>query len=295
LQKDINFKDCFKDKNVIKTKNQIYNLIKNLSDYVEKEENFLICKTLDLKTQDLLLLKSFDDKQLKKLKNVTKQRLKGMPLNKILKNEDFYLDNFYVNNHVLAPRKETELLVEQSLKYISDFNNLPTEQIKVLDLCCGSGIIGLSVAKYSTKKTNVVLLDKSKKALKVAQKNLKKLNLENVKIIKSDMFSHLKKDYKFDIIISNPPYIQTSSLSLLQKGVIKYDPKMALDGGVDGLKFYKIIAQNAKEFLNKKGVVLVEIGFDQSMQVQNLFKNQGFGTKTLKDYSNNDRIVIAWL
>ncbi|MBQ3047897.1 MAG: peptide chain release factor N(5)-glutamine methyltransferase [Clostridia bacterium] len=289
-QDELSFKKCFKSNNINTTKKQIYNLIKNLTDYVEGEERFLICKTLNIKTQDLLLLKQFENAQLKKLKKVTKKRIMGIPLNKILKKEDFYLDGFVINKHVLAPRKETEILVEQSLKQIE---NSQKDIVRVLDLCCGSGVIGLSVAKHSKKKVFVVLTDKSKKALRIAQKNLKDLQIKNAKIVCSDMFSRLKNEDKFDIIISNPPYIQTSQIKLLHQGVVKYDPKMALDGGEDGLKFYKIIAQNLQDHLVKNGTVLLEIGFDQADQVSKLFKDQKFCTKVLKDYSKNDRIVIA--
>ena len=270
--------------------NQIKNLLKTLPDYVAGEEKFLVCKSLNISLKDLLLLKNFTLTQLTVLKKVVKKRLKGKPLNKILKKADFYLDEFYINNHVLAPRKETELLVEKVLEFENSFN----QPIKILDLCCGSGVIGLSLAKYSKKQADVTLLDKSLSALKVAQKNAKILNISNVCFVKSNMFSHLKNTKKFDIIASNPPYIATSQLSSLQKGVKKYDPTIALDGGEDGLKFYKIIASQAKNFLNKNGVVIVEIGYNQAQAVKELFKQNNFNSvEILKDYSKNDRIVIA--
>lgn len=289
MQSAFSSKTEFDVKEVVK---QIKNHLKNVQDYAEGEEKVLICKSLDISLKDLILLKAFSGSQLKKIKGVVKKRLKGIPLNKILKKADFYLDEFYINNFVLAPRKETELLVEKSIELANFFS----EPVNYLDLCCGSGVVGLSFLKHSKKQANVTLLDTSKKALKVAKKNAKNLNILNVNFVKSNMFDHLKNNKKFDIIASNPPYIATSELNFLQKGVKKYDPAIALDGGEDGLYFYKIIANQSKKFLNKDGVVIVEIGYNQAKEVKNLFiKNDFTSVEVLKDYSENDRIVIAKL
>lgn len=280
------------DSDVKKAISQIKNQLKNLPDYTESEEKLLVCKSLNLDLKDLILLKEFDSLQLKTLKKVIKKRLKAIPLNKILKKADFYLDEFYINNYVLAPRKETELLVEKVL----EIEEKSGKKLEILDLCCGSGAIGLSVAKHSKNQSNLTMLDVSVKAINIAKKNAKTLKVLNVNFVKSNMFSHLKNTKKFDIIASNPPYIATSELNSLQKGVKKYDPNIALDGGDDGLKFYKIIASESKIFLNKDGVVIVEIGYNQAKDVKKLFIQNNFANvEVLKDYSKNDRVIIARL
>lgn len=269
---------------------QLSNLLKTLPDYVSGEEKTLVCKSLNISLKDLVLLKQFSSSQLKILKHVTKKRLKGIPLNKILKRSDFYLDEFFINKFVLAPRKETEILVEKVLEIVSASN----KNLQILDLCCGSGVIGLSVLKHAKIKPEITLLDKSLLALRVAKKNAKMLKLTEVQFMKSNMFSHLKKHKSFDIIACNPPYICSREICSLQAGVKNYDPKLALDGGSDGLKFYKIIAEKSQEFLNKDGVIVLEIGYNQADDVSNLLKQNGFNNiEVLKDYSDNDRIVIA--
>ena len=160
-------------------------------------------------------------------------------------------------------------------------------------MCCGSGCIGLSIAKH-TKNSFVTLSDVSFKALNATRKNAKILGLKkNIEIIKSNLFNNLKETEKFDIILSNPPYIKSDDIKLLNKSVKNFDPLIALDGGKDGLKFYKQICAQSKNFLNKTGIVIVEIGYNQKNEVEALFKNNNFTTKCLKDYSKNDRVIIA--
>ena len=273
-----------------KVKAYIKNKLTNLPDYSFSEEDILL-EELFLETKEKLLLKEFSNKDINKINKIIKIRLMGKPLNKIFKSCYFYKDKFYINNKVLAPRQETEILVEHAIKII---NNLNKNCAQVLDLCCGSGIIGLSVAKYSTNNCFVTLLDISKSALRVCKKNVKNLNLLNkTKLIKSNLLEGLKHKEKFDIILSNPPYIKTADINNLSIGVKKYDPKLALDGGEDGLKFYKNICENCKKFLTENGTIIVEIGFNQGLYVENLFNKNGFKTKLVKDYSNNDRVIIA--
>ncbi len=284
--------DKHKFLNKVLVKRFVKHNIENLTDYCPGEENLLISLATGLSYPQLILFKDFDKGLLKKIKKFLIRRLEHMPLNKIAKKAYFYLDEFYINNFVLAPRKETELLVENVLKYINKSNN---KKSNILDLCCGSGAIGLTIAKYCEKPYNIVLADISTKALKVAEKNQIKLDLlNNVTLQKSNMFRDLKMDNKFDIIVSNPPYIKTGDLVNLDKSVKRYDPKKALDGGVDGLKFYKEIAKNAKNYLSEDGCLFLEIGYDQAKDVQKILLND-FDTKVYKDYSNNDRIIYAKL
>ena len=273
-----------------KTKALVKNKLCVLDDYSINEEDFLL-EEIFLEKKEKLLTRDFSKKDLKKINKFLKIRLSGKPITKIFKHCYFYKDDFYINDFVLSPRQETELVVENAIKII---NNLKQDCVKVLDLCCGSGIIGLSVAKHSNKKALATLSDISKRALNVTRKNAKRLNLEKqIKIVKSNMFEGLKQEKKFDIILSNPPYIRTKDVKNLSVGVKKYDPKISLDGGEDGLDFYKIICKQSKMYLNKKGFVIVEIGYNQGKEAEKLFFYFFFSTKLLKDYSNNDRIIIA--
>ena len=281
-------KNSYLKKNITKT--FIKRNIENLTDYTPGEENLLISLSTGLTYTQLVLFDGFDKSLLRRIKKFLKLRLEHMPLNKIAKKASFYLDEFYINNFVLAPRKETELLVEKVLGYTK---TIKKQKLNILDLCCGSGAIGLTLAKYIEKPCKVTLVDISTKALKITEKNQAKLQVEkNTIITKSNMFRDLKTENKFDIIVSNPPYIKTGDLINLDDGVKKYDPKLALNGGVDGLKFYKSIAKNAKNYLTEKGFVFLEIGFDQAKEVQSLFE-ENFEVTCYKDYSKNDRMVVA--
>ena len=283
-------KNSYLSKQVVKA--FIKKNIENLTDYTPGEENLLISLATGLSYTQLFLFKAFDKALLRRIKKFLKLRLEHMPLNKIAKKVNFYLDEFYINNFVLAPRKETELLVE---KVIKQADKTDKENLQILDLCCGSGAIGLTIAKYTQKKCFVTLADISLKALKVTKKNQEQLEVDdNTILVKSNMFKDLKTGNKFDIIVSNPPYIKTGDLVNLDLSVKKYDPVLALNGGSDGLKFYKSIAKNAKNYLTEKGFVFLEIGYDQAESVKKLFEKD-FEVKVFKDYSNNDRMVVAQL
>lgn len=281
-------KNLYLNKQIVKA--FIKKNIENLTDYTPGEENLLISLATGLTYTQLVLFKAFDKSLLRRIKKFLKLRLEHMPLNKIAKKVNFYLDEFYINNFVLAPRKETELLVEKVLKVIEKTNK---KSLNILDLCCGSGAIGLTLAKYAKVSCKVTLADISLKALKVTKKNQEQLEVEdNTILLKSNMFRDLKKEDKFDIIVSNPPYIKTGDLVNLDLSVKKYDPVLALNGGSDGLKFYKAIAKNAKDYLTNDGFVFLEIGYDQAEDVKKLFE-KNFKVEVFKDYSNNDRMVVA--
>lgn len=263
--------------------------LQNIQNFDTNDIKNVICKVLRLNTKDYVLKNEFSDEEIRILQNVVEKLKKNMPLDKILGRKCFYGRDFVTNENVLSPRKETELLVEQSLKYLSNLK----ENARVLDLCCGSGCIGLTISCQTHGRAEVVLTDISNKALSVAKENGKKLGAKNVRYVLGDMFEGLKNDDKFDIIISNPPYIETSTISSLDLQVKNYDPWLALDGGEDGLKFYRQIAASAEKYLKTNGVILMEIGCNQGFSVQEIFKAAGYGTQVIKDYSQNDRIVIA--
>ena len=262
---------------------QIKEKMSSLPDYSVGEEKLLVQYALSISKERLFLAQVFDNSEVKTIQRYLQRRLKGEPLNKIFKSQNFYGYNFYVNKNVLAPRKETEILVEEALRRIKKMSGA-----KVLDLCCGSGAIGLCICKESSAQ--VTLSDISPKALYVARRNAKSLDAK-VKIIKRDMLKSNKNIY--DVIVCNPPYIRSSDIISLDKGVRDYDPLLALDGGKDGLDFYRYLAENAFQNLNKKGVLLLEIGFEQYEDVKKLFEANNFSTWHLRDYSNCDRIVVV--
>ena len=206
----------------------------------------------------------------------------NIPLQYVVNHQEFMKLPFYVDENVLIPRQDTEIVVEEAIGLIKA-NNYKT----VLDLCTGSGAIAISIAKYTN--ANVVATDISKEALEVARKNAK-TNEVDVKFIESDMFNNVEG--KFDLIISNPPYIKTSEMENLQE-IVKKEPKLALDGDIDGLKFYRIIAENAYKHLNEKGSLVLEIGFDQKQEVTDLLKENYTLIECKKDLGQNDRVIIC--
>lgn len=251
---------------------------------IDKQEvDILICETLGMRFEDLYKTSQISQKMVQKVKKMAKKRLNGMPIQKIFKRAYFFDYVFYINNNVLCPRPETELLTEEVIK-------LAHNDRKIFDLCTGSGCIAITVQKKTG--TKVLASDISKKALYVAKKNAKNLGA-NVKFVCSNMFENIKQ--KFDIIVSNPPYIPTKTCQTLDREVKDFDPIISLDGGEDGLDFYKIICENAKDYLNKNGKVLLEVGINQAKIVEKMLKNAGFYTKIKKDYNNIDRIVIGEL
>lgn len=206
---------------------------------------------------------------------------KGYPLQYVTHHQEFMGLDFEVNEDVLIPQPDTEVLVENTIKIALDNDNI--KNIKILDLCTGSGAIAISLKKY-LPNAKVYASDISQKALEIARKNANN-NCVEINFINSNMFENIHE--KFDIIVTNPPYIKTMDIANLSKNV-QAEPKLALDGGIDGLKFYKIISKEIHKYLNKNGTLLMEIGYDQRVEVAKLFKN----SKCIKDYANNDRVVI---
>lgn len=251
-----------------------------------READYLICDTLGIDKTELFLKDSFSKQEISKLNKVLEQRVMRKPLCKILNKKCFYGRDFFVDQNVLSPRQETELLTNLAIDDI-----LANEKkLQVLDLCTGSGAIAITVALET--KSKVVASDKSQKALNVAQKNAQNLGAK-VQFYKSDMFKNLNDCGKFDIIISNPPYIPTQDIQNLDVEVKDYDPVMSLDGGDDGLDFYKIIARKAPEYLKEGGRLYLEIGFDQGESVKALLSRNFVDIEVIKDYDDNDRIVVA--
>lgn len=217
------------------------------------------------------------------------RRAKRIPLQHITGEQEFMGYTFKVNEHVLIPRQDTEVLVEEALKYLRPGK-------KVLDMCTGSGCILLSLLKMGTEKyymRNVsgTGVDISEEALKVSMENAKLLD-GNVEFIQSNLFENVTG--KYDILVSNPPYIRTKVIEELQDEVRLHDPFIALDGKEDGLYFYRKIVENCVNYLNDKAMVLFEIGHDQGEDVSGLLKEAGFTNVWIKkDLAGLDRVVIA--
>lgn len=208
----------------------------------------------------------------------------GIPLQYITNMQEFMGINFYVDENVLIPRPDTEVLVEEVIKLAKE-----KENIAILDMCTGSGAIAIALAEYLTN-AKITASDKSKKALVVAQKNAKNTKA-SIQFIESDLFGNIKD--KFDIIVSNPPYIESDVIKCLDKEVQK-EPMMALDGGKDGLDFYRKIAKQARAYLNEDGYLALEIGYNQKEKVKELLKKEGYREiYSKKDFGDNDRIVIG--
>ena len=214
------------------------------------------------------------------------RRAKGEPLSSIFGFVDFYGLRLEVNKKVLSPRMETEILVELAIKKIKE-NNYKT----ALDLCTGSGAIGICLAKFTS--VQVTGIDISNQALLVAESNATK-NGVKIEFLQSDLFNELKKRNKYDIIVSNPPYIKSQDILSLDEEVKKYDPRLALDGGEDGLDFYKTIIKEAPMHLNKGGILMFELGINQFKDVQTLMKNEGYEEiEIVKDYNKIERIIYG--
>ena len=233
-----------------------------------------------------------NDNIVDKFLELMKTRATGYPIQYILKEKEFMGLNFYIEEGVLIPRPDTEILVEYILHYIDE--NYPNKSINLLDLGVGSGAIALSIAHYK-RHINVYGVDNSDIAMKVANINREKFNLDNVKLYKGNLFEGIEElGIKFHIIVSNPPYISSEETNTLQKEVKDFEPMEALDGGEDGLDFYRKIIPKSKKYLEEKGLLIFEIGCEQGKDVSNLFLNEGFeNIEVLKDLQGLDRVVLG--
>ena len=225
-----------------------------------------------------------------KFKENINKLINGKPLQYITNNQEFMGLNFFVNENVLIPQPDTEIIVEETLKKCKELL-LKNGKIRILDLCTGSGAIAVSLSIFLGDEAEVFASDISTKALEVAKYNNGKNNT-NVRFIESNLFKNIQEQ-KFNIIVSNPPYIRSDVINKLSKQV-QNEPHLALDGGEDGLKFYKKIIEQACNYI-ENGYLILEIGYDQKEDVENLLKeNKNYSEiKTIQDFSGNDRCVIA--
>lgn len=259
-------------------------ILEEKNKFEDSDVQFALCEVLNKSKVQVKMTNYLTIEQYKTFISAIKKRADGMPMTKIFGKAYFYGNEFIVTNDVLSPRQDTEILVEETLKRTKN-------KSRVLDLCTGSGAIAISVALNTS--ASVFATDISEKALLVAKQNASKLNA-NVSFIQSDLFSGLKHQ-RFDIIVSNPPYIKTDDISQLDEEVKNFDPKLALDGGYSGLDFYQKIIEQAPLHLTKKGTILFEVGINQAQDVKNLLQKSFENIIIVKDYNKIERVVIATL
>lgn len=280
------------------------------------EDASIICRQLlsySLNKDKQYLVINADEEISKNIYNTFQDYLQkiidGYPLQYITHSQEFMGLNFYVDENVLIPQPDTEILVENVLEICTkikqeqcleedkltgikldmrDRNN----KIKILDLCTGSGAIAISLKNILKEHIEIYASDISEKALEVAEKN-SKLNQTEINFIKSDLFENIAEN-NFDIIVSNPPYIRTETIKTLSKQV-RQEPILALDGGDDGLSFYKRIIEHTHKYIKNNGYLCLEIGYDQKEEVTNLLKQSKnyIEIYTIKDLSKNDRCIIS--
>lgn len=247
------------------------------------ESEWIVSIALGVKRDEVNAETLVSPKNIDKINKIVNERISGRPLWYCIGDTDFYGYTINVDERVLIPRPETEILVENALKYID-------KDSKVLDLCTGSGAIAIAIKKE--KDAKVFALDISQDALDLAIENAKR-NEADITFIQSDLFANLEEQ-KFDVILSNPPYIKSEDIKKLQKEVKDFEPILALDGGNDGLDFYKKIANEIKNHLKENGVVLLECGKGQAQDIKEMLV--GFrSVEIIKDYNQIERIVKAVL
>lgn len=267
-------------KNYLKEKNiQDYDLIsKILAQYIT---------AIDKNTFIIHFEQNIEKSKFQNYKEMLEKIADGTPIQYIINTQEFMKLNFYVDENVLIPQPDTEIIVQEIIENYKKFD------CKILDLCTGSGAIGISLAKY-IESAKVTASDISLKAMQIAKLNAEK-NLVHKKMtfVESNMFENIYEN-EFDVIVSNPPYIETSLIEHLDKQV-KSEPILALDGGEDGLYFYKIIAEKAHDYLKHGGKIFLEIGYNQREAVIDILTN----TKkykdiySKKDFGGNDRLIVA--
>lgn len=251
------------------------------------DAKIILKEALNVQDEELIIdsdifLKSCEKKLLCEM---VSRREKGEPISRILGLREFFSLDFKINNFVLDPRPETEHLVEESIKKINENN-----YTNILELGIGSGCVIISILK-SCKLIYGMGVDISLEAIKTARENARINNVNNLDFIVSDWGASIDK--RFDLIISNPPYLRSNQIDSLSKEVKLFDPIISLDGGIDGLTAYQNIAKNAKRFLSDNGTIITEIAFDQAKDIKKIFLNNDFLLQNkVKDYNGLDRIMV---
>lgn len=268
--------------------------LSHISDTPKLDIEILLSKALgdvDRLYIHLNLHKELTKEQLDSFNKMIQDRLKGRPIAYIVNNREFMGLDFYVEEGVLIPRPDTEPLVEEVIELVKGKENL-----KIVDIGTGSGAITVSLAKY-IKDCQVYSLDISDKALSIGLKNAISNEVEDkINFIKSNIFSGIEdKGLELDVIVSNPPYIRRADIETLHTQVKDYEPYIALEGGEDGLNFYRDITRESVKYLKDKGILAFEVGHDQAEDVSEILKHNGYtNIYTKKDLQGIDRVVIGF-
>ncbi len=253
------------------------------------DTEILMAKALGTNREYIILNndKVLNEKNLKYFKKLVQDRATRKPIAYLLNKKFFWNSEFYVNKNTLIPRPDTEIIIEQILKFTKNKNYL-----RILDIGIGSGCILLSILK-ERKNFYGTGIDISKNSLDICKINAKKLLVDGrVKFFKSDVDKF--DQGKYDLIVSNPPYIKRCDLKYLESDVLKFEPKLALDGGLDGLSVIRKVIKKTSELLKKNGKFILEISFDQKNKVIKLLNNKGFYiNSTIKDLAKNDRCIVS--
>ena len=259
------------------------------SNYRRIDSEILLCSILNCNRTKLYAypdkVLSFDDK--KKYKELINKRSEGYPIAYLTKQKDFWGHTLYINDNILIPRPETELLVEKALKLTSIFS-----LNKILELGTGSGAIAIAIASEKPN-VNIKATDIKDNIIKIARKNADLYEIKNIKFVKSNWFSDIKKN-NFDLIVSNPPYVSGDD-PVLRNSDIRFEPVSALVSGNDGLDDLKKIIRESSNYLKNNGWLVVEHAYDQGAKVRKLFLENKFTSKTIKDYNKLERITFGRL
>lgn len=275
-------------------KTTVYDIYIKYKDILENElESRELCAfAFDLDRKNILNWRNLyiNDEKIELIDKLMKQRLEGKPLAYILGEWEFFSLTFKVNENVLIPRADTEILVEKALEFVENTK----KDAKILDLCCGSGCIGIALLK-NAYQVEVLACDISKKALEISMFNAKLNEVENrYKTLEFDVFSVENIPQKFDLIVSNPPYIKKEEIKTLDIDVRDFEPELALDGGEDGYDFYRQIIKNFTNNLNDNGKIIFEYGIGQEEEIRQIFEKYKYkDIKIYKDYNNINRIIEA--
>ena len=263
--------------NKSKIKNSILDSEILLSQAINRDRKYIFLNSKE----------NLKQKYSKNFNNLIARRRKGEPIAYLINKKEFWKQSFYVDQNVLIPRPDTELIIEQVLKLF-----LKNYKLQILDIGTGSGCILLSLLKEMPNCYGIGI-DISKKSINISKYNAKMLQLTNkVKFYQSDVDNF--KIGKYDLIVSNPPYIEVSCLRYLENDVINFEPKLALNGGIDGFSKIRKVIDKATVLIKKNGKLVLEIGFNQKNKVQEMLRKKGFYiNKTLKDYGKKDRCIIS--
>lgn len=262
-------------------------LVKNAIETADLDAKIIMLSSLGIDEEQLVLSlnKNIEETQLSDFESKIRRRLEGEPISKIVNSRYFWNSRFYVDRNVLDPRPDSETLIEAVINDYSD-----EQKLNILDLGVGSGCLILTLLSIF-KKSSGLAVDISENSLQIAKKNANLLGINNVSFRYSNWNDNIVE--KFDLIVSNPPYIKTGDIKELQREVKFFDPMISLDGGTDGLDCYRYIAKNIRRNLDDNGRIYLEIGKDQDLDVETIFADNGFKLlKKLRDLNNIYRVMV---